>query len=164
MKRVALWTVLCLWLAGGEATLPLEAAPTSADQIKVGDVPAAERERLKLAPCYVQYARAVEGIPVVASARVRPEAIAEAVWLIDRMLAKRPDVWPWIYRVEDLPLTTTFYGKASTNDSIPTTSIPGANVARTSPGQTTVRASSRRSAMAICIDRLTCGRSEYLNS
>ena len=40
----------------------------------------------------MQYGRAVEGIPVVASGRVRPEAVAEAVWLINRMLTKRPDV------------------------------------------------------------------------
>lgn len=92
MKRVAFLTVLYLWLAGGQVTRPLEAAPPPTGSIAVGQVPASERERLKLAPCYTQYARAAEGIPVVASARVRPEAIAEAVWLIDRMLARRPDI------------------------------------------------------------------------
>jgi formylglycine-generating enzyme required for sulfatase activity len=63
-----------------------------ADAIEVGPVPPAERERLQLAASHAQYARAAEGIPVVATARVRPEALAEAAWLIDRMLAKRPDV------------------------------------------------------------------------
>lgn len=60
--------------------------------IEVGAVPQAERERLEIADVYRQYARAAEGIPVIATARVQPEAIAEAVWLIDRMLLKRPDI------------------------------------------------------------------------
>jgi len=55
-------------------------------------VPAGERDRLALAPSYVQYVRAVGGIPVVASEQVQPEALAEAAWLIDKMLAKRADV------------------------------------------------------------------------
>lgn len=55
-------------------------------------VPAAERQRLSLSPVYTQYVRAAGGIPVVASDRVQPEALAEAAWLIDVMLAKRPDV------------------------------------------------------------------------
>lgn len=67
-------------------------AVAAAAEIGVGPVPAAERERLGLADTYAQYGRAAEGIPVVATARVRPEAVAEAVWLIDRMLEKRPDV------------------------------------------------------------------------
>ena len=67
-------------------------AAACADEIRVGPVPEAERERLDLAGCYTRYARAADGIPVVATDRVRPEAVAEAVWLIDRMLAKRPDV------------------------------------------------------------------------
>jgi len=73
-----------------EAILMAMAAAVAA--IPVGPVPAAERERLGLAETYAQYARATEGIPVVATARVRPEAVAEATWLIDRMLARRPDV------------------------------------------------------------------------
>jgi hypothetical protein len=36
--------------------------------------------------------RAAGGIPVVASERVQPAALAKAAWLIDRLLAKRPDV------------------------------------------------------------------------
>lgn len=78
------------WLVAIAVTTLLAAA--GAAEIRVGPVPPAERERLELAAFYEQCARATEGIPVVASARVRPEALAEAVWLIDRMLAKRPDV------------------------------------------------------------------------
>lgn len=67
---------------GGE----LSAKPT------VGRVPDAERERLSLAPLYAQYCRAQGDIPILASGRVQPEALAEAAWLIDRMLDKRPDI------------------------------------------------------------------------
>lgn len=70
----------------------LFAAAAEAEPIRVGPVPKEEQERLRLAESYTQYARAAEGIPVIATQRVRPEAIAEAVWLIDRMLARRPDV------------------------------------------------------------------------
>lgn len=70
----------------------LVAAVAAAAEIHVGAMPVAERERLGLADTYTQYCRAAEGIPVVATARVRPEAVAEAAWLIDRMLEPRPDV------------------------------------------------------------------------
>jgi hypothetical protein len=71
---------------------------TAASTVAIGDgctvtaVPARERDRLELHSWYTQYARAVGGIPVVASARVQPEALLEAAWLIDKMLAERPDV------------------------------------------------------------------------
>lgn len=55
-------------------------------------VPDAERQRLQLPEVYTQYVRATAGIPVVASRRVEPAALAEAAWLIDRMLTKRPDI------------------------------------------------------------------------
>jgi hypothetical protein len=67
-------------------------AVVAAAACDVAAVPAEERDRLSLAPVYTQYVRAAGGIPVVASDRVQPEALAEAAWLIDRMLAKRPDV------------------------------------------------------------------------
>lgn len=57
----------------------------------VGPVPAAERARLHLAGFYEQFAT-VDGIPIVASGRVRPQAVAEAAWIVSRMLASRPDV------------------------------------------------------------------------
>lgn len=62
------------------------------DDCTVTAVPAAERDRLGLAPFYTQYVRAIGGIPVVASERVQPEALVEAAWLIDQMLAGRPEV------------------------------------------------------------------------
>jgi formylglycine-generating enzyme required for sulfatase activity len=70
----------------------LLATAALAAEIRIGPVPPEERERLGLADVYTQYVRAAEGIPVVATARVRPQAVAEAAWLIDRMLATRPDV------------------------------------------------------------------------
>lgn len=77
------WMVLAF-----AASVSIAAVPA----IEVGPVPASERARLSLADSYTQYARAIGGIPVVAAARVQPAALAEAVWLIDRMLEKRPDV------------------------------------------------------------------------
>lgn len=70
--------------------VPLTAA---ADEplIVVGEVPAAERARLGLAGFYKQFA-AADGIPIVASGRVRPEAVAEAAWIVEQLLARRPDV------------------------------------------------------------------------
>jgi len=64
----------------------------AAESLAVVAVPAAERQRLSLSPVYTQYVRGTGGIPVVASDRVQPAALAEAAWLIDRLLAKRPDV------------------------------------------------------------------------
>lgn len=57
-----------------------------------GPVPPAVQERLRLDPVYTQYAEAAGGIPVVASRRVRPEAVAEAAWLITWMTSRRPDL------------------------------------------------------------------------
>jgi hypothetical protein len=78
--------ILCVLVIG-----PL-AAVRASDPGDVGEVPAAERDRLSLSPFYTQYARSLEGIPVVASGRVQPEALAEAAWLINAMLADRPDI------------------------------------------------------------------------
>ena len=70
----------------------LSATALAAESLTATTIPAAERQRLSLAPVYTQYVRAAGGIPVVASERVQPESLAEAAWLIDRLLAKRPDV------------------------------------------------------------------------
>lgn len=51
-------------------------------------VPPAE---LKLAPFYAKYVSA-SGYPIVASAQVNDYALREAAWLVDQMLAERPDV------------------------------------------------------------------------
>lgn len=60
-------------------------------EIVVGPVPAAERARLGLAVFYERHASAA-GIPIVASGRVRTQAVAEAAWIVGNMLARRPDV------------------------------------------------------------------------
>lgn len=70
------------WLAGGVAW------PVG----PVTSVPADIRERLQLSATYTQYVEAAGGIAVVASDRVRPEALAEAAWLIGQMTSHRPDV------------------------------------------------------------------------
>ena len=49
------------------------------------------RETFKLDPFYVQWI-GVEGLPVVASAKVSPYAIKEAVWLIRQMVGHRQDI------------------------------------------------------------------------
>lgn len=46
---------------------------------------------LKLAPFYSKYVSA-SGYPIVASAQVNDFALVEAAWLVDQMLARRPDV------------------------------------------------------------------------
>jgi hypothetical protein len=66
-------------------------APADQPRIVVESVPDRERDRLALAEFYEQFT-AVAGIPIVASGRVRPEAVAEAAWIVERMLARRPDV------------------------------------------------------------------------
>lgn len=76
-----------VFLASAAAT-----AVVAAVACDVAAVPAEERDRLALDSFYTQYVRAPGDIPVVASNRVQPEALAEAAWLIDVMLAKRPDV------------------------------------------------------------------------
>ncbi|MFM1903110.1 MAG: hypothetical protein RLZZ440_1010 [Planctomycetota bacterium] len=58
----------------------------------VGPVPDAVRDRLGLGDWYTQAAEAAGGIPVVASGHTNPLALAEAVWIIDHMLARRPDL------------------------------------------------------------------------
>lgn len=72
--------------------LALATRAASPADFPVGPVPESERARLALDACYTQYVRAAEGTPVVASAKVQPQALAEAAWLIGRMLNKRPDV------------------------------------------------------------------------
>ena len=76
---------ICLVLAGSLPALALAADPTS--QYVVSKPPA----DLKLAPMYVKYVSA-SGYPVVGSAKVNDYALKEAAYLIDMMLAERPDV------------------------------------------------------------------------
>ncbi len=56
-----------------------------------GPVPDQLRTELKLDPFYQKYADA-GGLPVVGSARVSDHALAEAAWVVGRMLGDRPDV------------------------------------------------------------------------
>ena len=53
--------------------------------------PAAVRKTFKLDPFYVQWLD-VDGLPIVASAKVSPYAVKEAVWLIRQMVGHRQDV------------------------------------------------------------------------
>jgi hypothetical protein len=55
------------------------------------DVPDPIRKDFNLSPFYTQHASAT-GLPVVASAKVSPYALKEAAYLIDHLLAHRPDV------------------------------------------------------------------------
>ena len=53
--------------------------------------PTTVRETFKLDPFYVQWLD-VEGLPVVASAKVSPYALKEAAWLIQQMVGHRQDI------------------------------------------------------------------------
>ena len=53
--------------------------------------PDAVRNAFELDPCYLQWID-VEGMPVVASARVSPYVVKQAAWLIRRMSGHRKDV------------------------------------------------------------------------
>lgn len=67
-------------------------APVDDEATAVGPISAAMRTRLGLSDWYAQGAEAAGGIAVVASDRTEPLALAEAVWIVDRMLARRPDI------------------------------------------------------------------------
>lgn len=67
--------------------------PQSVDSAvrRVEEVPAAVRKSLGLAPFYRQYVDA-DGLAIVGSKQVTPEALLEAAYLVDRMLAGRDDL------------------------------------------------------------------------
>lgn len=79
---------LCMCLANNPAICqePTTAATASASYEVT--VPPAE---LKLDPFYTKYVSA-SGYPIVSSAKVSDYALREAAWLVDQMLARRPDV------------------------------------------------------------------------
>ena len=58
---------------------------------RTGPVPAELKERLKLDPFYKKYLNA-GGIPVLGSAKVSDNALAETAWIIDHMLTGRDDI------------------------------------------------------------------------
>lgn len=70
---------------------PFPATAESAATIEVGLPPAAEVERLGLAPFYGKYA-SYRGFPIVASTKVSDHVLREAWYLIDGMLGDRPDL------------------------------------------------------------------------
>lgn len=84
MRRCAVFVAAVCWGVG--------AAAVGAEPWLAGPVPEAERQRLALPAFYTQYVRSAAGIPVVSSPEVTPQALAEAAWLLERMLATRPDV------------------------------------------------------------------------
>ena len=75
------------------SAVPAEAPEDSPmkGRARVSEVPRAVRENFRLAPFYKKHADA-GGLPVVSSGRVSDAGLQEAVYLIDQMLANRPDV------------------------------------------------------------------------
>src|SRR5205085_762164 len=67
---------------------PAAAQPPAA---KVGEVPAALVQKLKLAPFYKKHLD-VDGFPILSSGKVSDEALLEAAFLIRSMLQHRPDI------------------------------------------------------------------------
>ena len=84
LRRAALvgvlWCAIQLPAAARDIALPEPVPP-----------PAAVRNAFELDPFYQQWID-VEGMPVLASARVSPYAVKEAAWLIRRMIGHRKDV------------------------------------------------------------------------
>ncbi len=70
------------------ALVVLLAAPAAGH---AGPVPDALRAELKLDPFYQKHADA-GGLPVVGSAKVTDHALAEAAWIVGKMLGDRPDL------------------------------------------------------------------------
>lgn len=76
--------LLALW-ATAAAAQSTSAGP------RPGPVPTELRQRLKLDPFYQKYLD-VDGLPVLGSSKVSDDAMAEAAWIIRRLLADRPDI------------------------------------------------------------------------
>ena len=75
-------------------TVSMLLATVTAQSINIGEPaspPIAVRKTFNLDPFYVQWID-VEGLPVVASAKVDPYAVKEAAWLIRQMIGHRQDV------------------------------------------------------------------------
>jgi hypothetical protein len=65
--------------------------PTAAEETDLDYVVTAPPAEMKLDPFYEKYVDA-HGYPIVSSEKVNDYALKEAAWLIDQMLAQRPDV------------------------------------------------------------------------
>ena len=72
-------------------TLPLTATAQVVDIPEPVPPPFAVRDAFELDPFYQQWID-FEGLPVVASEKVNPYALKEAVWLLRRIIGHRPDV------------------------------------------------------------------------
>jgi hypothetical protein len=92
MKSLALAFVL-LAVADEQPAKPTVPGSTLVDRVVTAPtpIPAEVRERFKLAPFYGQCI-VWEGLPFVASTKVDPRALQEAVWLARRMLRSRPEI------------------------------------------------------------------------
>ncbi len=93
----------------------LVSAVIAGEPAKVGPVPDDVREKFKLAAFYEKHV-AVNGFPVVSSAKVSDEALLEAAHIIRQMFAKRDDVWQ--------PLIDTKIRLAVMSPTEQTTDIP----------------------------------------
>ena len=66
--------------------------PTAAETVEMPtEPPPTVREKFDMPPFYKQWID-VEGFPIVASEKVNPHALREAVWLIQHMIGHRPDI------------------------------------------------------------------------
>jgi len=83
---VILVLVCCAGLAAAEAGRQAPAPAT-----RVTPPPKAAAEAFDLDPLYAKYVSA-GGVPIVASAKVNDFALLEAAYLVNRMLADRPDI------------------------------------------------------------------------
>jgi alpha-glucosidase len=91
-RRVVLVVLACVVLSLTHAAEPERLAESpKLKRAAVGPVPEEMRTALKLDPFYQKHADA-NGIPVLSSAKVSDEGVAEAVYLIGEMLADRDDI------------------------------------------------------------------------
>ena len=88
MKLQILRFTLCLLMC---LTLPLTAMAQIINIPEPVPPPLTVRDAFDLDPFYQQWID-VEGLPVVASAKVNPYAVKEAAWLIEKMIGHRADV------------------------------------------------------------------------
>src|SRR5690242_14213144 len=95
ISTLRLFTICLTALAGIAAgELPATHAatrPASQPSAVVTPIDDATRSRLRLDPFYQQIILA-DGLPIIASAKCRPEALLEANYMIDNMLAHRPEI------------------------------------------------------------------------
>jgi hypothetical protein len=84
-RLMRLLSLLTLVVMCGQGLATLRDAPA------VIPPPAATQKAFALSPFYQKFLDA-NGLPIVSSRRVPDAALREAAWIVDRMLADRPDV------------------------------------------------------------------------